>query len=592
MPVVKRNVSAYLSDPMAGQRNVALEAKAAGAMGQQIGHAISTGVTQLGETLAKVGADTEFAKATSEFMLLSDDRVMQLKSGPLVRPKDRSTINGREVEWHPAYNDMPGSYQAAMLGERDRLLKMMTSTDAKSRFTAKAATIMSSAYKTVQTYALQKQVMHRQSQSVETLNTLQTHGEVDQWQFSDANRWLWDAQSAQNLAQARHKVLAETTWTARILDAVERDEISALEDVQTLLEEGTDVTGKDDPSIKYIDRDALWKEAEKHIKRIKSEKKEQVETHVNRIYLDIAVKPDEWSEDRIEEYAQRWAGVITPTQINTLKDAYQAFLEGPMVDNLGVLHGIKENFSRISVRDIAINKTLTRTTRATLIQEKLEYDAGLRRWDDVNNPSGPVGYYALQRLKRAYRVSGKDPLGMDDLDEFDVDDKNWQAFNTAYNELEDLMLAEKDHSKRGQQAMDWVKNHIREKNDPTAGDDAELTKATGNAAVVVSETSGKAPVTTTNYDAKAFYSWQKRHTRESLGLPPSILPMTVTSVLAMPKDSQVRKMLLGELVGMGFKFTDEDYEGVNYGDVDTAELEKTIKDWGDRFYVPREEYAE
>ena len=457
---------ASLKDANKYLKNLPLEVAAAGA-GTKIAAAVGTGLTQIGETLAKAEAETELLTHTTAFETEVNTQLSDLQSKPIAEEK---------VDW---FHGNPESYLVGtgkdslatvnkwFIDRRDQYAKRFSNKLARDAFLRQSATTVSGAQTKAAAISRKQRINFLQGALLAEIEKEWSYSRVDKLTESPLARLLFTGPQLNNYRVNRKRAIAVHEQSVAIVSA---EDVDALEQLEESLEDGTDRQSihfnPDNPKEAPIyDRIPGWEyltgqdilnlqsKINSKIDRINKEEKIEKDTHFNDRVASLyrhPYDPDNSHSTWVEDVKN---GKLDGKHLKGLEEHRNYAIQIQQTDRTvdydtanQVLADIKNpNYTQAYI----LSLNLVESQERLLLTARKTYESGTPMWWESNNPDGIQGYYAAERLKRAF---GYEPALLE-LVSGEKRAEITKEYSIARTQLEDKIMAWRADGKTNREVL-------------------------------------------------------------------------------------------------------------------------------------------
>ena len=518
---VLRNVSNYLRDPKAGQRDMNLEVAAAG-RGKYLANAISKGMMELGETLAAAEAS---ALATNELMDFKTQLAVaevNAKGRPLTRTQsylDPSSGSNKTREIATHQNLVP-TFDEATKGIIDSASNRLPLA-VRNQFRAQALNLGAAARDRVVNMAIKKQIEFGKHTIFSAIRKANTQADVEKEINSAHAQLYFSATELNTIYEEKMKELAIRDYATQIvlaansgpgargnLRAIQERVIDGTIQVQVTNKLGEvlyefnakgelvpQTTAGTDPLHRFLGGENILKLHNKIVaigKEMDAVSEKAREDEVNMILNDITATAGNFSnaseamqkryknKDGTWKFGNNWsdiiqymvdgssASILEGSDITTLMARLKAAREGDIVQPV-VYGDILENLEQYATKE---GRDLIRRMNGldiNQIQDLQERSRNMERagenWWEKDNPFNNRGHIAVMALKGHFDLVETPDSGV--FAKFSTKEKAsavHQAYQTLLRELHDYVDSIDDVRLKPEKALEWVYEKIDEDN--------------------------------------------------------------------------------------------------------------------------------
>lgn len=472
---VTRNVSAYLSDPKAGQRDINLETAAAG-RGKYVVAAAQKGLMQLGELLAKADAEEQYLNAMSEFKIEIGQNLGAMK-GEILSKKVPRLFNGNiEEHMEGVYKESAATFNKWIIQRRDFHAKPL-GREARTAFLRATVSEVATAQGQAAAYSRKQHIGWLKGRAWKLIKEAPDHGSLNELEQNDLYKIAMGDLEFAKAITSRRTELAVDHYRYRIATS-RLSELNFLR--QEIRDRGVDPEGAGsrdtDETVESLKNpEAKWLQGEHWEKLmgmvndrqdiiIKKREFDQ-KVFIDNKYIDVLMNPQNYNLDTFKEWAAadpmgRGYAYIDQAGFNTLVQVWDSARNQKTISSdPNAWLDININIEKWDTAAIAENTNLTIQDRLNGIQKRLAWEQGTRRWDSKDHPiHGDLGYRAIAKLERHYgiTVGGVTPAYRQRNEA-----KQELAFKNIYDEIElklmDDAISDADKPK---EAWRLVNEHI------------------------------------------------------------------------------------------------------------------------------------
>jgi hypothetical protein len=512
---VMRNVSNYLRDPKAGQRDMNLEVAAAG-RGKHLANAVSNGMMQLGETLAQAEAQALGTDALMDYKKELAVATYNAKGIPLTRTQtylDASSgkAKSREV---PTHNDLIKTFDKATKGIVESYIGRLPLA-VRNQVRAQMLSLGASARDQVVNMAIKKRIEYGRHVVLRAVTNAESPGDVEGIINSPNAQLYLSATELNTIYKEKMGELAIRDYASKIVLAASsgdaaRGNLAVMEErLNTGLidEKVTDESG----AVKYTVDDngnfvALTKPGIDPLHRFLSGEnilsmhskikaigtamdaasEKARESEVNGVMNDITATAGDFSkaseevQKRYAEFGNNWSDIIK----HMVDDGSDSILEGSDITALlarikaardgdiaqPVIYGdVLENLEQYATKDgrdeIGKMQGLTMKQIQDLKARSRKMERAGENWWEKDNPFNNRGHIAVTALKGHFGIVETPDSGV--FAKFSTKEKAsavHQAYQTLLRELHDHVDGIDDVRLKPGEALKWVYEKIDEDN--------------------------------------------------------------------------------------------------------------------------------
>jgi hypothetical protein len=508
---VLRNVSNYLRDPRAGQRDMNLEVAAAG-RGKHLAKALGDGLMQLGETLAQAEAQALGTDALMDYKKELSVATYNAKGIPLTRTQTyldaaSGKVKSREI---PRHNDLLKTFDKATKGMVESYIGRLPLA-VRNQVRAQMLSLGASARDQVVNIAIKKRIEYGKHIVLRAVTNAETAGDVEGIINSPNAQLYLSATELNTIYNDKMGELAIRDYASKIVLAASsgdaaRGNLAVMEArlntglipvkvtdesgaVKYRVDDNGDFVALTKPGIDPLHRFLSGENILSMHSKIKAigEEMDAVsekarESEVNGVMNDITATAGDFAnaseevQKRYAEFGNNWsdiiqymvdggsASILEASDITTLMARLQAAREGDIVvpQNYGkVLENLEQYATRYGRRMIRNMPGLNQEQIQDLEEKSRNMERAGENWWESKNPFGNKGFIAAKRLKDHFGIVETPDSGV--FAKFSTKEKGsavQQAYNTLLRELHDHVDGIDDARLKPEKALEWVNEQI------------------------------------------------------------------------------------------------------------------------------------